>query len=75
MFVCNLIQYLLNNDQVTEGVHRENVEQGGGQQQQDGGIESKTEDPSSLPGDPERPLENVGDGEFEADVQRILMIQ
>ena len=59
---------------MTESVQQENVERGE-QQQQDGGIESKTEDPSSLPGDPEQPLENVGDGEFEADVQRILMIQ
>ena len=71
----NSIQYLLNYDQVTEGVQQENVEQGGGQQQQDGGIESNPEDPSLLPGDLERLLEDVCDGEFEPDVQQVLEIQ
>ena len=51
------------------------MEQGGGQQQQDGGIESNTEDPSLLPGDLEQLLEDVGDGEFEVDVQQVLEIQ
>ena len=60
---------------MTEGVQQENVEQGGGQQQQDGGIESNTEDPSLLPGDLEQLLEDVGDGEFEVDVQQVLEIQ
>ena len=58
---------------MTEGVQQENVEQGGGQQ--DGGIESNTEDPSLLPGDLEQLLEDVGDGEFEVDVQQVLEIQ
>ena len=60
---------------MTESIQGENVEQGGGQQQQDGGIESNSEDPSLLPGDLEQLLEDVGDGEFEPDVQQVLEIQ
>ena len=71
----NLIQCLLNHDKVTEGFQQENVEHGCGQQQQDGGIESNPEDPSLLPGDLERLLEDVCDGEFEPDVQQVLEIQ
>ena len=58
---------------MTESIQGENVEQGGGQQQQDGGIESNPEDPSLLPGDLERLLEDVG--KFEPDVQQVLEIQ
>ena len=56
-------------------IQDENVEQGGGQTQQDGGIKSNPVDPSLLPGDLERLLEDVGDGEFEPDVQQVLEIQ
>ena len=73
--MSDYIQYLLNCDQVTESIQGENVEQGGGQQQQDGGIESNSEDPSLLPGDLEQLLEDVGDGEFDPDVQQVLEIQ
>ena len=60
---------------MTESIQEENVEQEGGQQQQDGGIESNPEDPSLLPGDLEQLLEDVGDGEFDPDVQQVLEIQ
>ena len=56
-------------------IQDENVEQGGGQTQQDGGIKSNPVDPSLLPGDLERLLEDVGDGEFDPDVQQVLEIQ
>ena len=56
-------------------IQDENVEQGGGQTQQDGGIKSNPVDPSLLPGDLEQLLEDVGDGEFEPDVQQVLEIQ
>ena len=60
---------------MTESIQEENVEQEGGQQQQDGGIESNPEDPYLLPGDLEQLLEYVGDGEFDPDVQQVLEIQ
>ena len=56
-------------------IQDENVEQGGGQTQQDGGIKSNPVDPSLLPGDLEQLLEYVGDGEFDPDVQQVLEIQ
>ena len=54
----------------------EGIQQGelNGEQQQDGG-QQEQEEPSLLPGDLERLLEDVDDGEFDPELQQVLEIQ
>ena len=86
-----LLQFLINNIQVTgdtegpqaehENAQQENVEKniGGIQQrqlnQQQDGGQQQEENPSLFPEDLEHLLEDVNDGEFDPELQQVLEIQ
>ena len=86
-----IIQFVLFDVQVTErpqaendDIQQENAGQTIGgtqqgelndrQQQHDGG-QQEQEDPSLLPGDLERLLQDVDDGEFDPEMQQVLVVQ
>ena len=66
----------MERPQAENGDIQEGIQQGelNGEQQQDGGRQEQ-EDASLLPGDLERLLGDVDDGEFDQELQQVLEIQ